>query len=168
MREASQGKQSRLSALISDLEADNRFLVFTVGGEGFCAPLMDVREIIEPVPVKPVPNTKSYFLGVINLRGEIVGVLDMRLRMGVEAKPHMHNVLIVYDSPAGPIAALVDRVDQVVNIDTEKLDKSPSVVTKLPLEYLIGVAQHGDRLLTTVNLKKMLAEEELVALRHAS
>lgn len=168
MREATQGKQSRLTTLINDLEADNRYLVFTVAGEGFCAPLMDVREIIEPQAVKPVPNTKPYFLGVINLRGEIVGVLDMRLRLGVEAKAHIHNVLIVYDSPAGPLAALVDRVDQVVNIDKEKLDKTPSVVTKLPLEYLIGVAQHGDRLLTTVNLKKMLAEEELVALRHAS
>ncbi len=138
-----------------------KYLLFTVGDELFGVPLMGVREVVEPQPIKPLPNTIDHFLGVINIRGEIVGVVDLRIRFSHEPKDSALMAMIIFESAVGPIAALVDKVESVSVIDDEDVDKNPNISSNFPIEYLIGIGKIKDRLVTLINLNKVLGVETL-------
>src|SRR4051812_12524187 len=70
-------------SLLNSVGGEDRYLIFCIQTERFAAPLLSIREIVEPLPYRPVPNPRSYFLGLSNLRGQIVGVLDLGLCFGL-------------------------------------------------------------------------------------
>ena len=142
---------------------ENRYLLFQVGKELYGTPLLDVREVVEYQEPKFMPNMVSHFVGVINIRGSIVGVIDLRRRFGEKTEADHRTPMLVSDTPQGTIAAIVDRVDSVVSIEKSALDEKPPVVTSVKQEYLVGVAKSKDRLVTIVELQRLLGEENLVS-----
>lgn len=146
-------------------EEEGRYLLFQLGSELYGTPLLGVREVVEPQKWKLVPNTVSYFKGVINIRGQIVGLVDLRLRFGYESLPNAHQALLVFETEAGPIAAIVDSVESVVQIAGAAIERHPNVASHLPVEYLIGIANHQNRLITIIDLNRALAGEDYVAIR---
>lgn len=142
---------------------ENRYLLFQVGKELYGTPLLDVREVVEYQEPKFMPNMVSHFVGVINIRGSIVGVIDLRKRFGEKTEADQRTPMLVSDTPQGTIAAIVDRVDSVVSIEKTALDEKPPVVTSVKQEYLVGVAKSKDRLVTIVELQRLLGEENLVS-----
>ena len=103
-----------------------KYLVYQLGGESYASPLMEVREVIEYRAAKPIPHTAPFFKGVINVRGEIIGVVDLRTRLGIETgtAPSAH---LIFDAESGPLAAVVDRVHAVSVIHEKDLDRNPGV-----------------------------------------
>ena len=156
-------EQQHLS--VSDSTEEGRYLLFRLGTELYGTPLLGVREVVEAQPTKPVPNTISCFTGVINIRGEIVGVIDLRMRFGHPANTGAESALMVFSTEAGPMAALVDKVEAVVKIPDDKIDKQPNVHTTVPLEFLLGIAKDSERLVTLIDLNRTLGKEELKAIR---
>lgn len=148
-------------------EDEARYLIFRVGSELYGTPLLGVREVVESQVPKMIPNTVPYFAGVINVRGEIIGVIDLRLRLGAQSSEVMHRALMVFDTPTGPMAALVDQVEAVVPIPQDKIEHSPNIKTKAPLKFLIGIGLWDDRLVTLIDLKQILGTEEIAAVRSA-
>lgn len=144
---------------------ESRYLVFGVGPELYATPLLGVREVVEPQSPKPVPNTVEYFTGVINIRGEIVGVIDLRVKFGQTVTSTPHNALMVFMTEVGPIAALVDKVESVVKLGSEEIEKTPSVRTRVPVEYLTGIAEVDERLITLVDLNKILSSDEVALVK---
>ena len=118
-------------------EDDNKakYLLFHVGKEVFGAPLMGVREVVEPQKIKPIPNTVGHFLGVINIRGEIVGVVDMRIRFNQSTEDSDLMAMVIFESAVGPIAALVDKVDSVCVIEENEIDRHPNVSSDFPWNF---------------------------------
>lgn len=147
--------------------SENRYLIFNLREEQYATPLLGVREIIEPQEFKPLPNTMPFFLGVINLRGQIVGLIDLRLRFGLPAETHENMALIVFDTPSGPLAALVDHVTSVQTIEENNIERQPNVKSRIPSSYLIGIAKAGDRLVAVLDLQKILSTDELLNTRNA-
>jgi len=141
-----------------------RYLLFRLGGELYGTPLLGIREVVEPQEPKPVPNTVPYFSGVINIRGQVVGVLDLRQRFQHDAEKHTGMALMVFDTEAGPLGALVDRVEAVVPIPDSSIEKKPNVRTTVPLEFLLGIGNENGRLVTLVDLNRILGREELRAI----
>ncbi len=142
---------------------ENRYLLFEVGKELYGTPLLDVREVVEFQEPKFMPNMVSHFVGVINIRGSIVGVIDLRKRFGEKADSNTKTAMLVSDTPQGTIAAIVDRVDSVISIEQSMIDEKPPVITSVKQEYLTGVAKAKDRLVTIVELQRILGDENLVA-----
>jgi purine-binding chemotaxis protein CheW len=142
---------------------ENRYLLFEVGKELYGTPLLDVREVVEYQEPKFMPNMVSHFVGVINIRGSIVGVIDLRKRFGEKSNSNVKTAMLVSDTPQGTIAAIVDRVDSVISIDQKSIDEKPPVVTSVKQDYLTGVAKAKDRLVTIVELQKLLGDENLVS-----
>ena len=142
---------------------ENRYLLFEVGKELYGTPLLDVREVVEYQEPKFMPNMVSHFVGVINIRGSIVGVIDLRKRFGEKTDGNTKTAMLVSDTPQGTIAAIVDRVDSVISIEKESIDEKPPVVTSVKQDYLTGVAKAKDRLVTIVELQRLLGSENLVA-----
>lgn len=156
-----------MTAMVDEEENldDSKYLLFRLGDDLYGTPLLGVREIVEPQSFKPVPRSMKYFLGVMNLRGQIVGVIDLRLRLGINAERNSLNALIVFDTEAGPIAALVDRIDAVAAIKDDSIDANPKVSTEVPLDFLLGIARiEGDHLVTLMDLKELLNVQELLAI----
>lgn len=144
----------------NDLEQD-RYLLFTLNQETYATPLMGVREVVEMQKSKPIPHTIPSFLGVINIRGEIVGVMDLRLRLGYEVSASPMEAMMVFDTENGSIAAIVDQMEGVVKIQPDLIDRRPSIESRLPLDYLIGVGRLKERLVTIIDMSKVLAKEEV-------
>jgi purine-binding chemotaxis protein CheW len=146
-------------------DEQRKYLLFHIGEEIYGTPLLDVREVIEPQPAKPIPNTFEYFTGVINIRGEIVGVLDLRVRFGYPAEYTKTTSLMVFNTRGGPMAAVVDRVEAVVQLPESAVECNPNVQTNIPQQYLIGIAKNGDRLVSLIDLNEILSVQEVASLQ---
>jgi purine-binding chemotaxis protein CheW len=140
---------------------DARYLLFKVGGDLYGTPLLGIREVVEPQEAKPLPNTAPFFSGVINLRGQVVGVVDLRKRFGCEAKKHAGMALMVFDTETGPLAALVDEIECVVQIPPSQIESKPPVRSHVSVDYLLGIGNHESRLVSLIDLNRVLGSEEL-------
>ena len=141
-------------------ESENKFLVFSVGEDLYASPLLSIREVLEYQTPKPMPNMVHYFTGVINVRGAIVGVIDLRTKFGHEAKNWPRTPFLLCDTARGAIATIVDSVDRVQTFTEEQIERHPPVATKIEQNYLIGVAKSSHELITLVDMEKLLNEQE--------
>lgn len=144
-------------------EGESQYLIFDLDEHRYGTLLLSIREIVECKKVKPVPNTIVSFLGVMNLRGQIIGVIDLRSRF-LEAEPSLDGELLVFETEVGPIGALVDKVISVTDISAENIEFRPNIVCSIPIEYLTGIARVGDELITIVDLARVLQSEELISI----
>src|SRR4051812_3721492 len=94
---------------------EDRYLIFKVGGEALATPLLSVREIVEPLAYRSVPNPHSYYLGLANLRGQIVGVIDLGLRLGLDpVASDEEGIFLIFDAGGTSMAGFVNRVESVM------------------------------------------------------
>jgi len=152
----------------SAIDSADKYLIYQLGADYFATPLIEVREVIEFRPAKPIPHTSPFFKGVINIRGEIVGVLDLRERLNIQGAAQPIAELI-FETENGPLAAVVDRVHSVTVIQDSDLERRPALHSlNSDRAYFLGVAKVEDRLLTVVSLRKILTPEQLVDLSNQS
>ncbi len=140
---------------------DNKYLLFRLGDELYGTPLLGVREVVEPQAPKPIPNTAKHFSGVINIRGEIVGVIDLRTRFNHKPENGAHQALMVFSTDGGPMAGLVDRVESVISLTDKEIEHNPNVGIDVNREALIGIGKHNKRLITLIDLHKVLQAHSL-------
>ncbi len=139
----------------------DRYLLFTLGQDLYGTPLMGVREVVEYQKAKPIPHTVKAFLGVINIRGEIIGVLDLRARFQYQLEENREVAMMVFGTENGTLAAVADRMEGVVKIPKDAIDPTPRVENRLPPAYLLGIGRCRDRLVTLIDLPKILEREEI-------
>lgn len=149
---------------MSEDNTAEKYLIYNLGPEQFATPLIEVREVIEYRPAKAIPHTAPFFKGVINIRGEIVGVIDLRERLEIESKITPVTQL-VFETEAGPLAAIVDQVQSVSVIAESDIERRPTVQTAATgRAYFLGVGKVNDKLITIVSLRQILSQEQLAAL----
>lgn len=149
-----------------DVELD-RYLLFYLGDELYGTPLMGVREVVEFQKPKPIPQTVPAFLGVINIRGEIVGVIDLRIRLGYPAAESRAVAMMVFSTASGALATVADRMDGVARIPSEDIERAARIDARLPQQFLVGVGKVRDRLVTLIDLNGVLDQEEVKAIAAA-
>lgn len=154
-------KHSRNHEISDESTEAHRYLIFRLADELYGTPLLGVREVVEVQPAKPVPNTAPHFNGVINIRGQIVGVIDLRVRFGHATKSSPNMALMVFETDCGPLAALVDKVESVVKLSEQAIDRNPNIHSSEKLNFLIGIAHEHERLITLIDLNKTLEAEDL-------
>jgi purine-binding chemotaxis protein CheW len=150
-----------------DTGEDSRYLLFKVGTDAYATPLLGVREVLETQTPKPVPNTAPHFKGLINVRGQIMGVVDLRVRFNYPEIEGPTNTLMLFETETGPIAAVVDRVDAVVKVDERDLNKNPNIRSQIPIEYLLGATTYQGNLVTLIDLNKTLCHDDYVQIQKA-
>jgi len=129
-----------------------------------------VKEIIGMMPVTPVPRTPGYVKGVINLRGKVIPVIDLRLRFGMpQAEYTDRTCIIVVDvtTSAGELqmGIVVDSVSEVLNIKPEEIDPTPSFGTNLQTEYIMGMAKMDAGVKILLDINQVLNQDETELLR---
>ncbi|MBW9266052.1 MAG: chemotaxis protein CheW [Candidatus Thiodiazotropha endolucinida] len=138
-----------------------QFVTFILMEEVYGINVMQVQEVLRITEIAPVPGAPSYVLGIINLRGNVVTVIDTRTRFGLPTKEvDDASRIIVIESEKQVVGILVDAVAEVVELRETDIDPAPNVGTEESSRYIQGVATQEDRLLILVDLNKLLTDEE--------
>ena len=131
---------------------------FKISDEEFGVDILKVQEIIRMLAVTRMPNALPYVEGVINLRGKVIPVVDLRKRFGMEAKEHDKNTRVIVMELSGSVVGFVaDAVSEVLRIPSNVTEPPPSVSSGVDVEYITAVGKLDDRLLTLIDLEKVLA-----------
>ncbi len=139
---------------------------FRVGSELYALDIMRIKEIIRPQKLTPVPKAPSFIEGVINLRGSVIPVADMRKRFDQPIDEDTRKNRIVICSLAGRnIGLLVDEVKEVKRFTRKEIAPSPHFIQGAQADYFLGVARRDDDLIMLVDLEKVLSSEEKIELR---
>lgn len=138
---------------------------FTLGKEEFGIDILKVQEINRTSSVTRVPNAPHFIEGVINLRGKVIPIVDLRKRFGMSASQHDKNTrIIVVEVLTKTVGFIVDSVREVLRIPQSVVDPPPPIVAGISSDYIEGVGKMDDRLLILLNLEKALSSTELQAL----
>jgi purine-binding chemotaxis protein CheW len=138
-----------------------RWVTFRLENEKYGINVMQVQEVLRVTEIAPVPGAPSYVLGIINLRGNVVTVIDTRSRFGLEsAETDDSSRVVIIESEEQVVGILVDSVAEVVDLHSSDIETAPNVGTEESAKFIQGVASHDDELLILVDLNKLLSDEE--------
>ena len=144
----------------------NKYLTFMLANEGYGIDIQRVKEINEMMAITPIPETPGYMKGVINLRGKVVPVIDLRERFGVRAATgaEVRNCIVVCEFDADgqkhSTGLIVDGVSEVCEIKPENIEEKPALGTQVHSEYILGIAKVGGQMKILLNIEKVLSAEE--------
>lgn len=142
-----------------------QLVTFSIAEEEFGVEILRVQEIIRLMPITRVPNAPPSVEGVINLRGKVIPVIDLRRRFGMEAaEADEHTRIVVMDLHDRVVGFVVDAVREVLRIESSAIEPPPQVVSGIGSEYLKGMGRIGDRLLILLDLDRLLSDSEKGAL----
>ncbi|MBI4958258.1 MAG: purine-binding chemotaxis protein CheW [Desulfovibrio sp.] len=142
-----------------------QLVTFNISEEEFGVDILKVQEIIRTMEITKVPRAPEFVEGVINLRGKVIPILDLRRRFGMQARPHDKQTrIIVIELGAMIVGFVVDGVSEVLRISASTVEPPPAVVSGLESEYISGVGKLEDRLLILLDLNKLLSTSEKNAL----
>jgi purine-binding chemotaxis protein CheW len=134
---------------------------FRVGKENFGVPIGIVHEIVPMMDITAVPDSPSYVEGVINLRGRIIPVVDLRKRFAEAVVPHRRNRIMVTELDGHRVGLVVDAANEVLKIDPELIEPPPNVFQQGDLNYVTGVGKLGGKLVILIDLAKIIQRGEL-------
>ncbi|EGA68466.1 chemotaxis signal transduction protein [Vibrio sinaloensis DSM 21326] len=144
-----------------------QWVTFQLEEETYGINVMQVREVLRYTEIAPVPGAPDYVLGIINLRGNVVTVIDTRSRFGlIEGEITDNTRIIVIESEHQVIGILVDSVAEVVYLRSSEIDTTPSVGTDESAKFIQGVSNRDGKLLILVDLNKLLTDEEWDEMAH--
>jgi purine-binding chemotaxis protein CheW len=146
---------------------ERKFVLFRVGSETYGTRLLEVQEVVEAPQIRPVPNTIRSFRGVCNLRGQIIGVIDLRMRFDIVGTERARPVMLVFDSDGGAMAALVDEILSVSDIPAASIETKANIISAIPMKYITGIGRINDALVTILDLKQILSREELTSIQES-
>lgn len=147
----------------------DKYLIFSLLTEFYGIPIIKVREIIRYEKITPVRKSLEYIKGVINLRGKIIPILDLRTKFGLpEQEYNETTVFIIVDingkSGVYNIGITVDAVHEVLDIDKEQVEQTPRLGLKLKSQYLLGIARLREEMAMILNLDMIISADEIIAL----
>jgi len=139
-------------------------LIFSLDHEKYGVPLSTVKEVIGMTNITPIPHVPNFFKGLINLRGKIISVIDLRLKLGLKQVPYQpkQTSIIITDVNDLTIGTIVDDVQEVVGFEREQIETELDIASSVQREYIDGVAKSEDNtLVLLLDIRKVLDEEEL-------
>lgn len=143
-----------------------QFLTFTLDGEIFALEIDRVREVMDFTAVTRVPRTPDYMRGVINLRGLVVPVVDLRLKLGMSRTEKSVNTCIIItevtvDGETQVIGAMADSVQEVLDLEPSQIEPPPRIGTHLNTEFLKGMGKHDDQFVIILDMDRSFSAEDL-------
>ena len=138
-----------------------QWVTFKLGDETYGINVMQVQEILRYTEVAPVPGSPLYVLGIINLRGNVVTVIDTRARFGLSSSDITDNTrIVIIESEKQVIGIMVDSASEVVYLKNSEIDMAPNVGNDESSKFIQGVSNRSGELLILVDLNKLLSDEE--------
>ncbi len=151
------------------VDKEGKYLTFTLADEEYGIGILKIKEIIGMMPFTAVPQTPHYVKGVINLRGKVIPVMDLRLRFGIEDIDYTDRTCIIVVEISGEtsnvmIGIVVDTVSEVLNIKSDDIEDTPSFGTTLDTDYILGMAKTEGGVKILLDIDKVLRTDEIAML----
>ena len=146
---------------VTDTPVKIQCVTFELNNETYGINVMQVQEVLREIEVAPVPGAPNYVIGIINLRGNVVSVIDARTRFGLASieRTGMSRIIVI-EAHKQIIGVLVDGVAEVVDVKLDEIETAPNVGNDESSRYIDGVVSWRDKLLILVDLNKLLSEAE--------
>ncbi len=147
-----------------------QYLTFKLAEETFALDVAKVREILEQTNITKVPQTPDFMRGVINLRGSVVPVIDMRLKFGMSATEQTVNTCIIVvevqlEDEVIILGALADSVQEVIEMEPNQIEAAPHIGTSLNTDFIKGMGKHDGRFIMILDIDKVFTSEELLTVQ---
>lgn len=147
--------------------SSNKYLLFSVCHEHYGIPIEKVKEIIRYEPITPVHDSLEYVKGVINLRGKIIPVFDLKLKFGMEEKPYDNTTVFIITDIMGStgdynVALVVDEVHEVNIIDADSIKDPPQMGLKIKTHYLRGIHRYKEHMVMLLNIDEIIKEDAIL------
>ncbi len=134
---------------------------FMIGSEEFAINILSVQEINRMLQITKVPNAPAFVSGVVNLRGRVIPVIDLRTKLGLSTKEFDKNTrIVVVEVKDKTVGFIVDAVKEVLRIPTNITEPPPELVTGINSEFIMAVGKLEDRLITLIDIEKVLSNSE--------
>ena len=146
-----------------------KYLTFNLGKEIYGIEILKVQEIIGMMAVTRVPKTPAFVRGVVNLRGKVIPVIDLRLKFGLEGKEDTERSCIIVvqvglNGGSVIMGLIVDEVSEVLNVLAEQIEASPSFGTKVDTDFILGMGKVGLKVVMLLDVDKVLSADETLTL----
>lgn len=139
-----------------------RFLVFSLGQEQYGVPLLQVKEVLGITEITPIPSMPAFFKGIMNLRGQVISVIDLRAKLNIKKIDYgAETVIVILDLFPFSIGVIVDSVDSVLSLIEAEITPPPEVEFDPQLSYIQGVARKDKNLILLFNIEKALGMDAL-------
>lgn len=144
----------------------SQYLTFALDGEAFATEISRVREVLEYTQITPVPRTPGYMLGVINLRGNVVPIVDLRLQFSMQAKePDVDTCIIIVEidieGTQTVVGVLADSVQEVIELKPDQLEGVPSLGTPVQCEFIEAMGKLEDRFVIVLDMQRVFAVNQI-------
>ena len=154
-------------------DREGKYLTFTLASEDYGIGILKIKEIIGMMPITSVPRTPDYVKGVINLRGKVIPVIDLRLRFSMDGIEYSERTCIIVVEIMGKsgtvmIGIVVDSVSEVLNIKSEDIEDTPTFGTAVDTEYILGMAKMEGGVKILLDIDRVLTEEEVSLLEKSA
>ncbi|MFY4773907.1 chemotaxis protein CheW [Metabacillus sp. RGM 3146] len=147
---------------MESLKEERKIIVFQLDKEEYGIPVEQVQSIEKMQQITRVPHTKKFIKGVLNMRGVITPIADLRIRFGLEELPVSEQTrMIIVSLDNIEVGFIVDAANDVVDISADDIEQPPEAAGSVPADYIIGVVKLNKRLITLLDLKTILTEELL-------
>jgi purine-binding chemotaxis protein CheW len=157
----------------SALRREGKYLTFTLAEEEYGIGIRKIKEIIGMMPVRSIPRTPPFVKGVINLRGKVIPVIDLRLRFGMSEMEYSDRTCIVVvevEGDGGKVTTgvVVDSVSEVLNIKEENIEEAPNFGAAVDTRFILGIAKLEGGVKLLLDIDRILSSEELAAIQDHS
>jgi purine-binding chemotaxis protein CheW len=155
---------------VSGISETRQYLTFKLGNEVFATDVAKVREVLDLTAITAIPRTPPFMRGVINLRGSVVPVVDLRLCFDMSKTESTRNTCIVVvevllDNEATVIGALADSVEEVIDLEPEQIQPAPRIGTQIRTDFIKGMGKRDTQFIMILDIDKVFSAEELASVR---
>jgi purine-binding chemotaxis protein CheW len=154
----------------AEIAETGQYLTFELAQELFAIPVEKVREILDVTTITKVPQTPDYMRGVINLRGSVVPVVDLKLKFGMPETERTVNTCIIVmevelEGETTVVGSLADSVQEVLELEPGQIEPAPRIGTKLDTDFIRGMGRYGEQFLMILDIDRIFSANELDALQ---
>jgi purine-binding chemotaxis protein CheW len=152
---------------------EGKYLTFTLAGEEYGIGILKIKEIIGIITITPIPQTPPHIKGVINLRGKVIPVIDLRLKFGMPPMEYTERTCVIVIEVAKDnghilIGILVDSVSEVLNIKGADIEDTPNFGTRLNTDFILGMAKAGGAIKILLDIDRVMSADEVAELEKAT
>ncbi|MCH8344356.1 MAG: purine-binding chemotaxis protein CheW [Planctomycetes bacterium] len=158
-----------------DADNENKFLSFYLGNEEYGLEILRVREIIGIIDITPLPQTPDYVKGVINLRGKIIPVIELRSKFSMPSVAYTEQTCVIVvevseddSTDQFQMGVIVDNVSEVLDIAREQIEPPPDFGCRINTDYILGMGKVKERVVILLDINKVMTESEIESLQSAS
>ncbi len=167
-----QGSRAAVAEAVESRSEAGKYLTFTLGREEYGLKILKVREIIGLMKITAVPRTPEYIRGVINLRGKVIPVVDLRVKFGMEHVEETDESCIIVvevmkNDEAVPMGVLIDAVSEVFDVGGEQIEDPPSFGKTVDAEFILGMAKIEEKVKILLNIQMVMTAGDFEELEEA-